>query len=75
MKQNIHFIAGILATLTIATFFTSTIAVELFGSHDAVATVKSLIVIPGLFILVPAIAATGGSGFALSKSRQGGLFR
>jgi hypothetical protein len=36
-----------------------------------VATVKSLIVMPGLFILVPAIAATGGSGFYLSKSRQG----
>jgi len=73
MKKNIHFIAGILATLTIATFFTSTIVVELFGSHDVIAAVKSLIVIPGLFILVPAIAATGGTGFALSKSRQGKL--
>jgi len=73
MKKNIHFIAGILATLTIATFFTSTIIVELFGSNDAVATVKSLIVMPGLFILVPAIAATGGTGFALSKSRKGKL--
>ena len=31
---------------------------------------KSLIVLPGLWILVPAIAATGGTGFALSKSRQ-----
>ena len=73
MKQNIHFTAGILATLTIATFFISTIIVELFGTHEAVATVKSLIVIPGLFILVPAIAATGGTGFALSKSRKGRL--
>lgn len=73
MKKNIHFIAGMLATLTIATFFTSTIIVELFGSNDAVATVKSLIVMPGLFILVPAIAATGGTGFALSKSRKGKL--
>jgi len=75
MKQNIHFTAGILATLTIATFFTSTIIVELFGTHEAVATVKSLIVMPGLFILVPAIAATGGTGFALSKSREGRLVR
>ena len=73
MKQKIHFTAGILATLTIATFFTSTIIVELFGTHEAIAAVKSLIVIPGLFILVPAIAATGGTGFALSKSRKGRL--
>jgi hypothetical protein len=51
--------------------FLSTVIVELFGSHEAVAIVKSLIVMPGLFILAPAIAATGGSGFALSKSRQG----
>ncbi|HPE81017.1 MAG TPA: hypothetical protein PKZ35_13550 [Gammaproteobacteria bacterium] len=73
MKKNIHFVAGLLATLTIATFFTSTIVVELFGSHEAVATVKNFIVMPGLFILVPAIAATGGTGFALSKSRKGRL--
>ena len=73
MKKNIHFTAGILATLTIATFFTSTIIIELFGSHDAVATIKSLIVLPGLFILISAIAATGGTGFAISKSRKGRL--
>lgn len=73
MRKKAHLIAGFLATLSIATFFLSTVFVELFGSHDAVATVKSLIVMPGLFILVPAIAATGGSGFSLSKSRQGRL--
>lgn len=73
MLRQFHFIAGLLATLTIATFFLSTVIVELFGSHAAVATVKALIVMPGLFILVPAIAATGGSGFILAKSRQGRL--
>ena len=73
MPKQIHFIAALLATLTIAAFFSSTVAVELFGSPEAVATVKALIVMPGLFILVPAIAATGGSGFFLSKSRQGRL--
>ena len=73
MPKKAHFTAGLIATLTIATFFLSTVIVELFGSHEAVAIVKSLIVMPGLFILVPAIAATGGSGFALSKSRQGRL--
>lgn len=73
MPKQVHFTAGLLATLAIATFFLSTVIVELFGSHEAVATVKALIVMPGLFILVPAIAATGGSGFFLSKSRRGRL--
>jgi len=65
MPKQAHFIAGLLATLTIATFFLSTIIAELFGSHESVATMKALIVMPGLFILMPAIAATGGSGFFL----------
>ena len=73
MPKQIHFIAGLLATLTIATFFLATLGVELFGSHAAVAGVKSWIVMPGLFMLVPALAATGGSGWFLSKSRQGRL--
>ena len=73
MPKTIHFLAGLLATLTIATFFLSSLIVELLGAHEAVATVKALIVMPGLFILVPAIAATGGSGFAIAKSRKGRL--
>lgn len=73
MPKKIHFIAGLLATLTIATFFISTVIVEVFGSHEAVATVKALIVIPGLLVLVSAIAATGASGFLLSRSRPGRL--
>jgi len=48
-------IAGILAPLCIATPFVSTIAVELFGLHQVVAQLKSLIVTPGLWILIPAI--------------------
>lgn len=73
MLKQAHFIARLLATLTIVTFCLSTVIVELFGSHESVATVKALIVMPGLFVLVPAIAATGGSGFFLSKTRQGRL--
>ena len=73
MPKQVHFIAGLLAIVTIAAFFIATIIVELFGAPEAVATVKALIVMHGLFILVPAIAATGASGFFLSKSRQGRL--
>ena len=52
--------------------FSATIGVELFGTAEAVALVKGLIVWPGLFILVPSIALTGGSGFGLARSRSGG---
>ncbi|MCU7806224.1 MAG: hypothetical protein KZQ92_19305 [Candidatus Thiodiazotropha sp. (ex Lucinoma borealis)] len=72
-ERKIHLFVSIIATLCIATFFTSTLLVELFGSPEQIATVKSLIVIPGLFILVPAIATTGGTGFALSKHKRGSL--
>ena len=73
MINKIHPVAAVIATLCIAAFLTSTILVELFGSHESIAMVKNLIVMPGLFILVPAIAITGGTGFALSKNRKGRL--
>ena len=73
MPKRAHLIAGILAPLCMATFFLSTLGVELFGSHQAVAQLKSLIVTPGLWILVPAIAAAGGSGMFLGRSRKGRL--
>lgn len=73
MKQTIHRIGAITATLCIFTFFASTLIVELFGTKEAITTVKSLIVMPGLFILIPAIAATGATGFAMSTSKSGGL--
>ena len=73
MKKTIHKLGAITATLCIGVFFLSTLFVELFGSQEAIATVKSLIVMPGLFILVPAVAVTGATGFASSKNRKGRL--
>jgi hypothetical protein len=73
MPKRVHLIAGILAPLCIATFFIATIVVELFGSHQAVAQLKSLIVTPGLWILIPVMMAAGGSGMFLGKSRRGRL--
>lgn len=73
MPKRIHLIMGILSLLCIATFFTSTVLVELLGSHAAVAQLKSLIVTPGLWILLPCLAMTGGSGMFLGKSRKGRL--
>jgi hypothetical protein len=73
MPKRAHLVAGVLAPLCIAIFFLSTILVEVFGSSEAVARLKSLIVMPGLWILIPAVAAAGGSGLRLSKSRRGRL--
>ena len=72
MKTRIHLIAAVLTGLTIFTFFTSTLFVELLGSHDAIADVKRLIVY-GLAVLVPAIATTGITGFLLSRGKAGRL--
>ncbi|WP_127114445.1 hypothetical protein [Shimia sediminis] len=72
MKQKIHPIAGALAFFIIAGFWFSTVAVELFGTEAQVIAVKSSI--PwGFLVLVPAMAAVGGSGFSLAGKRRGGV--
>jgi hypothetical protein len=72
MTKIIHSVFGAVALLTIATFWLSTILSELFASEAAVTAVKTAV--PwGLFLLIPALAATGGSGFALAKGRRAGL--
>lgn len=73
MPKHVHLIAGILAPLCIAIFFLATIVIELSGSNAAVAQLKSLIVTPGLWIMVPLIAAAGGSGMFLARSHKGRL--
>ncbi|MGI6245311.1 MAG: hypothetical protein ACOYJQ_06045 [Pseudochelatococcus sp.] len=72
MPKIIHPIAGLIAILTIAAFWLSTAISELFASEATVAAVKTAI--PwGFLLLVPALAATGGTGFALAKERRTGL--
>lgn len=72
MIKRIHPVAGAVALFTIAGFWTSTVFSELFGSKELITTVKSAI--PwGFLILIPAIAAAGGSGIALSKGGRVGL--
>jgi hypothetical protein len=69
MTKIVHPAAGILALLTIATFWLSTAISELFAPQAVVASVK--MAIPwGFLLLVPALAAAGGSGFALAKGRR-----
>ncbi|MCC6887409.1 MAG: hypothetical protein IT536_02525 [Hyphomicrobiales bacterium] len=72
MTKIIHPLAGTIALLTIATFWLSTALSELFASEATVVAVKTAI--PwGFLVLIPALAATGGSGLALAKDRRVGL--
>jgi hypothetical protein len=72
MIKIVHPIAGTLAILTIATFWLSTALSELFGAQAVVTAVKTAI--PwGFLLLIPSLAAAGGSGLALAKGRRAGL--
>jgi hypothetical protein len=70
MIKTIHPVAGALALLTIATFWLSTALTEMFASQTIVTLVKTAI--PwGFLLLIPALMAAGGSGFALASDRRG----
>ena len=72
MKKKIHGIFGAVALLCITTFWLSTVVSELFMDQASVAAVKSAI-LSGRGLLIPALAATGGSGFVLAKGKSGRL--
>ncbi|MFT4194111.1 hypothetical protein [Ottowia sp.] len=72
MVKVIHPLAGAIALLTIATFWLATVLAELFASQATIVGVKTAI--PwGFLVLIPALMAAGGAGFALAKGRKGGL--
>jgi hypothetical protein len=58
--------------LCIVTFWASTVVSELFLDQASVVAVKNA-VLTGMWVLIPAMAATGGSGFSLARSRRGRL--
>lgn len=72
MKSKLHGIFGAVALLCITTFWLSTLVSELFMSQASVVAVKNA-VLTGMWLLVPAMAAAGGSGFSLAKGRGGRL--
>ncbi|RKT37969.1 hypothetical protein [Thiocapsa rosea] len=72
MLNRIHPLAGTLALLTIPAFWMATVLSETFGETATVIAVKTAI--PwGFLILIPALAATGGSGVVLARERSGAL--
>lgn len=73
--RKVHLISSLGATLVIALFFCATIIVELLGSHLEVARIKQLIVMPGLWVLVPLVASAGITGNLMTRGRRGRLLR
>jgi hypothetical protein len=72
MTKFIHPVAGLVALVTIVTFWFSTVLSEMFGSQATVTAVKSAI--PwGFLLLIPALAVAGGSGFRLARGQRAGL--
>jgi len=72
MIKIVHPVAGGVAILTIAIFWLSTAIAELFASPAVITAVKAAI--PwGFLLLIPALAAAGGSGLNLAKGRRTGL--
>jgi len=72
MKPVIHAGAGAIAMLCTLSFWTSTAISELFLATEAIVAVKQAI-LQGMWILIPAMAITGGSGFSLASARSGRL--
>jgi hypothetical protein len=73
-KSRIHAIAGILALTLIATFFTSTVIVEIIGDETAISFTKSAILV-ALLVLVPSMAITGATGRLLAGKRGGPVIK
>lgn len=72
MKSKLHAAFGAVALICIFTFWTSTLVSELFGSESNIVGAKNAILM-AMWPLIPAMAATGASGFALSRGRRGNL--
>lgn len=72
MIKRLHPIAGALALLIITSFWTSTLAVELFGTRAQIIWLKTTL--PWAFLLlIPALALTGATGFDRAGKRRGGV--
>jgi hypothetical protein len=70
MKKIVHVALGAIAIALIASFISTTLYAELSGSESLIVEVKTLIVFPGLALLIPALASTGALGVRLAKFRR-----
>ena len=65
-----HKVFAIVAFVTIVIFWTSTVIAELFFDYESISIIKSLIVCPGLFVLVPSIVITAVTGNIIAKKSK-----
>jgi hypothetical protein len=72
MKSRLHALAGAVALFCIGIFWASTVVSELFLGQGSVVAVKTGI-LAAMWLLIPAMAATGASGWAIGKGRGGRL--
>ena len=72
MKSKLHAFVGSFALLCIVTFWGSTLVSELFLDHGDVVAVKNGI-LAAMWLFIPAMAATGASGFALARNARSRL--
>lgn len=72
MRSKLHGILGAGALVSIITFWVSTVVSELFLDTVNVVAVKNAI-LAGMWVLIPMMIATGGSGFSLASARRGRL--
>lgn len=72
MLSQVHKLSGILALMTIGTFWVSTAVSELFLDRTVIIAVKSFV--PwGFLILIPMIATAGATGVRLARGRSAGV--
>lgn len=72
MLLRVHALAGLTGFATIATFWTSTVAVELFGGGEDVATVK-MAILWAFLLLIPSLIMAAATGLRLARRRRGPL--
>lgn len=67
---TVHLVATIVATMTIAVFFTSSLIAEISGDHDFIRSVKAFILyaLPVMILAMPALKITGDKLAGKSKN-------
>lgn len=74
MKKSlplIHKISGLIAFILIASFFVSSLFVDMFGNRTAVINVKSYIFV-AIWLLIPLMAITGMTGMKMAPKVTSG---
>lgn len=72
---KLHKAAGIIALITLSTFFISTIIIELLGDPESIKLLKLLIMIFALGVMVPSSILIGVTGKKIAKGYNSNLLK